>query len=91
MLTVQFAVSGQGQSLFGDGFALWYTKERGELGPALGNTDKFEGFPVKSPYRWPVVCTARDIFLCCVTDQLFSISHGSPLRNILKSRWRAMR
>ena len=31
-MTVQFSVNGQGKSLFGDGFALWYTKGHGQLG-----------------------------------------------------------
>jgi lectin, mannose-binding 2 len=29
--------------LFGDGFAMWLTKERGQIGPVFGHTDNFEG------------------------------------------------
>jgi len=42
-MTVQFSVNGQGKSLFGDGFALWYTKGHGSLGSALGNNEIFDG------------------------------------------------
>lgn len=42
-MLVQFDINGQGKSLFGDGFALWYTEGRGELGYALGNKEKFTG------------------------------------------------
>ncbi len=45
-IVVQFAVHGQGKTLFGDGFALWYTKERGKTGPVLGNQDYFSGLGV---------------------------------------------
>lgn len=31
-LHVQFKVHGDGKTLFGDGFAIWYTKDRMELG-----------------------------------------------------------
>lgn len=42
-VTVNFNVNGQGKSLFGDGFALWYTQGRGTLGTALGNTEAVNG------------------------------------------------
>lgn len=31
-LHVHFKVHGKGSDLFGDGFAIWYTKDRSELG-----------------------------------------------------------
>jgi len=31
-LHVHFNVHGQGKNLFGDGFVVWYTKERMQLG-----------------------------------------------------------
>ena len=45
-ILIHFAVHGQGKTLFGDGFAVWYTKERGEAGPVLGNRDYFTGLGV---------------------------------------------
>jgi mannose-binding lectin 2 len=45
-LTVEFSVTGQGQSLFGDGFGVWFTEEHGATGPALGNTDTFKGLGI---------------------------------------------
>lgn len=45
-ILIHFAVHGQGKSLFGDGFAVWYTKERGQSGPVLGNRDYFTGLAV---------------------------------------------
>lgn len=43
---VQFSVNGAGKQLFGDGFAFWYTKERSELGPVMGNKDFFTGLGI---------------------------------------------
>ncbi|XP_064382377.1 vesicular integral-membrane protein VIP36-like [Halichondria panicea] len=45
-ILIHFAVHGQGKTLFGDGSAIWYTKERGEKGPVLGNRDYFTGLGV---------------------------------------------
>ncbi|KAK3816354.1 MAG: putative lectin family integral membrane protein [Benniella sp.] len=39
----EFKVSGKGDGLVGDGFAVWFTKERAEMGPVFGNRDNFEG------------------------------------------------
>lgn len=44
-IEVEFKVHGQNQ-LYGDGFAMWLTKERGKLGPVFGHTDKFEGLGI---------------------------------------------
>ena len=42
--TLRFRVSGQGQKLFGDGFAFWVTESRFIVdGPVHGYTDKFVG------------------------------------------------
>lgn len=38
----EFKVSGQG-NLYGDGFAMWLTKQRAQPGNVFGHTDKFEG------------------------------------------------
>ena len=43
---LHFAVHGQAKHLFGDGFAVWYTKERGQLGPVMGNRDFFTGLGI---------------------------------------------
>lgn len=45
-LHVHFKVHGKGNDLFGDGFAIWYTKDRSELGPVFGNKDFFVGLGV---------------------------------------------
>ncbi|KAF8936642.1 putative lectin family integral membrane protein [Dissophora ornata] len=42
----EFKVDGKGDGLFGDGFAVWLTKERGEMGPVFGNRDNFEGLGI---------------------------------------------
>ncbi|KAG0270394.1 hypothetical protein DFQ27_007545 [Actinomortierella ambigua] len=42
----EFKVSGKGDGLYGDGFAVWLTKERAEMGPVFGNRDKFEGLGI---------------------------------------------
>jgi lectin, mannose-binding 2 len=38
----EFSISGTG-NLFGDGFAMWVTKNRAETGPVFGMKDQFEG------------------------------------------------
>jgi len=45
-MVIQFSVHGQGKNLFGDGFAVWYAKELGELGPVFGSKDYFTGLGV---------------------------------------------
>jgi len=45
-LHVHFKVHGQGRDLYGDGFALWYTKDRLKLGPVFGNMDFFTGLAI---------------------------------------------
>jgi mannose-binding lectin 2 len=45
--TIKFRVSGQGKTLFGDGFAFWYsTSPRPMDGTLMGVTDRFSGFAV---------------------------------------------
>nr|CAG4635504.1 EOG090X07L3 [Artemia franciscana] len=43
---VQFKVSGKGKDLFGDGFMIWYTKDRMEGGPVFGSKDFFTGLAI---------------------------------------------
>ena len=45
-MVLHFHVHGQAKNLFGDGFAVWYTKEHGETGPVFGNRDYFTGLGV---------------------------------------------
>jgi mannose-binding lectin 2 len=45
-LHVHFKVHGKGNDLFGDGFALWYTKDRLELGAVFGSKDFFSGLAI---------------------------------------------
>ncbi|CAI9552068.1 unnamed protein product, partial [Staurois parvus] len=43
-LQVHFKIHGQGKkNLNGDGFAIWYTKDRMQLGPVFGSKDNFIG------------------------------------------------
>jgi mannose-binding lectin 2 len=39
-------VEGKGDGLYGDGFAVWLTKERAIMGPVFGNKDEFEGLGI---------------------------------------------
>ncbi|PHH60842.1 hypothetical protein CDD82_2224 [Ophiocordyceps australis] len=42
---VEFKISGKNH-LYGDGFAMWVTKQRAEPGPVFGAVDKFEGLGI---------------------------------------------
>jgi mannose-binding lectin 2 len=42
---VEFKISGKNQ-LYGDGFAMWVTRQRGQQGDVFGHADKFEGLGV---------------------------------------------
>lgn len=44
-IEVEFKIHGNNQ-LYGDGFAMWLTKERAEPGPVFGFMDKFEGLGI---------------------------------------------
>jgi len=44
-IEVEFKIHGTG-NLFGDGMALWVTKERTEMGPVFGMKDRFEGLGI---------------------------------------------
>ncbi|KAK9459540.1 concanavalin A-like lectin/glucanase domain-containing protein [Lipomyces oligophaga] len=41
-VTVDFKISGKG-NLYGDGMAIWITKERAQMGPVFGGPDMFDG------------------------------------------------
>merc|ERR1719312_475687 len=45
-LQVQFKVSGTTKDLFGDGFAIWYAKDRMVNGPVFGSKDFFSGLAI---------------------------------------------
>uniref|UniRef100_A0A0K2SVF1 Vesicular integralmembrane protein VIP36like [Nasonia vitripennis] n=3 Tax=Lepeophtheirus salmonis TaxID=72036 RepID=A0A0K2SVF1_LEPSM len=45
-LHVTFKVTGTVKDLFGDGFAIWYTKDRMQGGPVFGSRDYFSGLAV---------------------------------------------
>ncbi|XP_074095776.1 vesicular integral-membrane protein VIP36 [Cotesia typhae] len=45
-LEIHFKVHGKGRDLFGDGFAIWYAKDRMASGPVFGNKDFFHGLAV---------------------------------------------
>jgi mannose-binding lectin 2 len=42
---VEFKISGKNQ-LYGDGFAMWITRGRGQPGPVFGHADNFEGLGI---------------------------------------------
>jgi lectin, mannose-binding 2 len=44
-IEVEFKIHGKNQ-LYGDGFAMWLTKERGKMGPVFGSADNFEGLGI---------------------------------------------
>jgi mannose-binding lectin 2 len=44
-IEVEFKIHGKNQ-LFGDGFAMWLTKDRAKMGPVFGSADNFEGLGV---------------------------------------------
>ena len=44
-IEVEFAINGAGH-LFGDGMAMWVTKDRAEMGPVFGMKDRFEGLGI---------------------------------------------
>ncbi|KAF6761117.1 lectin [Ephemerocybe angulata] len=46
VIEVEFKVSGEPTHLFGDGMAMWITKQRTQEGPIFGNQDKFEGLGI---------------------------------------------
>lgn len=62
-LHVHFKVYGSGTDLFGDGFAIWYTKKRLEQGPVFGSKDYFVGL---------------SIFLDTYANQNGPHNHGHP-------------
>jgi len=45
-LQVQFRVSGTTKDLFGDGFAIWYTRDKMNPGPVFGSQDHFSGLAI---------------------------------------------
>ncbi|KAF2205271.1 vesicular integral-membrane protein VIP36 precursor [Delitschia confertaspora ATCC 74209] len=44
-IIVEFKIHGQ-HTLYGDGFAMWLTKQRAQQGPVFGSVDKFEGLGI---------------------------------------------
>ncbi|KAK7036521.1 hypothetical protein VNI00_011718 [Paramarasmius palmivorus] len=46
VIEIEFKVSGDSTHLYGDGMAIWLTKERTEPGPIFGNRDQFTGLGV---------------------------------------------
>lgn len=45
-IQIQFKVTGTTKDLFGDGFAIWYAKDRMENGPVFGSKDFFSGLAI---------------------------------------------
>lgn len=43
---INFKVHGKGKDLFGDGFAIWYAKDRLQTGPVFGSRDTFLGLAI---------------------------------------------
>lgn len=44
-IELTFKITGKG-TLYGDGFAMWLTKQRATPGPVFGSTDRFEGLGI---------------------------------------------
>jgi lectin, mannose-binding 2 len=42
----EFKIHGKGTSIYGDGMAMWITKQRAQKGTVFGFTDRFEGLGV---------------------------------------------
>ncbi|KIJ66033.1 hypothetical protein HYDPIDRAFT_130167 [Hydnomerulius pinastri MD-312] len=61
VIEIEFKVSGESTHLYGDGMAIWLTKDRAEPGPVFGNKDNFEGLGIfmdtyansRHPYGFP--------------------------------------
>lgn len=45
-IIVNFKVSGDNEEYSGDGFAIWYARDRLELGPVFGSKDHFSGLAI---------------------------------------------
>lgn len=45
-ININFKVSGKGKELFGDGFAIWYARDRLVTGPVFGSKDNFMGLAI---------------------------------------------
>lgn len=45
-MQVQFKVHGHGRDLNGDGFSIWYAKDRMIIGDVFGSKDYFEGLAI---------------------------------------------
>ncbi|KAG6910435.1 hypothetical protein DXG01_010790 [Tephrocybe rancida] len=46
VIEVEFKISGDSSHLFGDGLAMWLTRERRQDGPVFGSKDNFEGLGI---------------------------------------------
>jgi mannose-binding lectin 2 len=46
VIEVEFKVTGDSSHLFGDGLAMWLTKERAQPGPVFGSKDEFTGLGI---------------------------------------------
>jgi len=46
VIEVEFKISGDSSHLFGDGMAMWLTKQRAVEGPIYGHVDRFEGLGI---------------------------------------------
>ncbi|PPQ67944.1 hypothetical protein CVT26_005824 [Gymnopilus dilepis] len=61
VIEVEFKVSGESTHLYGDGIAMWITKERAVEGPVFGNKNEFDGLAIildtyandRHPYTFP--------------------------------------
>lgn len=82
---VGFKVHGKGNELFGDGFAIWYTKDRMQTGPVFGSKDHFSGLAIildtYSNHNGPhnVSEESTEVFQCCRIYFLLSCSTNIPI------------
>ncbi|KAK8853092.1 hypothetical protein IAR55_003793 [Kwoniella newhampshirensis] len=62
-IDVEFKVDGKAHNLYGDGFAIWISKDRAKQGPVFGSVDYFNGLGIffdtyantRHSYQWPRV------------------------------------
>ncbi|WWC71850.1 uncharacterized protein I206_105809 [Kwoniella pini CBS 10737] len=62
-IDVEYKVDGKAHNMFGDGFAMWISKDRAKEGPVFGSVDYFNGLGIffdtysnsRHSYQWPRV------------------------------------
>lgn len=67
-ININFKVSGKGKDLYGDGFAIWYARDRLVPGAVFGSKDYFMGLAIildtYSNHNGPHNVCVTNFFLC---------------------------